>query len=131
MRGSPLTFSTMRIIKFRAIRTGTKHFFHGESLLNDSLYKGEIGLSNSHQATFEMCKKETLGQFTGLLDKNGVEIYEGDIIVVEGLDTYSVVFDNLNLRFALQSKGLINHPLNDLSLFEVIGNIHQNPELLK
>jgi hypothetical protein len=53
VRGSPLTFSTIREIKFRAIRTGTIHFFHGESLLNDSLYDCEIGISDNYQVIFQ------------------------------------------------------------------------------
>ena len=84
--------------------------------------------------------KDTLGQFTGLLDKNGKEIYEGDIIrtkrygVVhgqsntQGADLFRVVYKNA--QFYIDNK-LRHFYLQDSKCNEVIGNIHENPELLK
>lgn len=81
---------------------------------------------------------DTVGQFTGLLDKNGKEIYEGDIII-EKLrrarkdgERLVICFDD----FEWQGKNA-NGATTSLSLLleyhtiEVIGNIHDNPELLK
>lgn len=62
---------------------------------------------------------KTLGQFTGLTDKNGRRIFEGDI-VKRGDNKYDVRWSNNDCAMF----GLPRAP------FEVIGNIHDNPELL-
>lgn len=96
---------------------------------------------------------ETVGQFTGLLDKNGKEIYEGDILRgdeypynCDGVDNYFVEIvwaDNVCGFYRITHKkpnstvSGISHGLwseldeEDIKSFEVIGNIHDNPELLK
>lgn len=66
-------------------------------------------------------------QFTGLVDKNGVEIYEGDIIDY-GAD-YSVVrYEDGCFWSRLGQYQLYNHNKNDI---EVLGNIYEHPHLLQ
>ena len=76
---------------------------------------------------------ETVGRFTGLTDKNGKRVFEGDIIYM-GLFPYVVKYDVENARYMLfTSRGSKRDGFNAFTMetHEVIGNIHDDPELLK
>lgn len=75
---------------------------------------------------------ETVGQYTGLTDKNGVRIFEGDIAEYEG-KYYVVRYSEKYARFIFTRIGseYAVFTVFDYERCEVIGNIHDNPELLK
>ena len=84
---------------------------------------------------------KTVGQYTGLTDKNGTKIFEGDIVKHynnsdDGFDIGTIYWDERFNQWRRTSVGNFHHKsftyvINYTCEYEVIGNIHDNPELLK
>ena len=125
----------MRPIIFRAKRKDNGEWVEGDFVSNKYILQGyrvERGFVVPYN-TFEVIP-ETVGQYTGLCDKNGKKIFEGDIIRWTTSTYYpTVIVEFFDGVFVIKDKG--NHlraPLyHYCHLVEVIGNVIDNPELLE
>lgn len=114
----------MRTIKFRGKRTNGK-WKESESIVRR--LDGRVILGGY------VINPSTVGQFTGLFDKNGMEIYEGDIVQYIG----NGLGDEFETEVKFEGAGFdpiaAIYWMSDIEGVgcEIIGNIHDNPELLK
>ena len=144
-----------RVVKFRGKRVDNGEWVHG----NFVLYKhmGEVKhiivtdwaqvYVNSHYVI-----PETVGQYTGLYDRDGVEIYEGDVMhnrsiipqwdkdLIDEIQAVVLIKDGMTRIEGWNENGYIGEEINRAhygclllspEIFEIIGNIHDNPELLE
>ena len=131
----------MRTIKFR-----------GKSVINDKWLFGYLSCYQEEDPyrfiNNKLVDSETLGQFTGLYDKNGNEIYENDILQLKRdgkeYNPLLVVYSEVYAGFCMLSENTLNNvvykphrPVNPncwdefKDEIEIIGNIYDNPELFK
>ena len=123
----------MREILFRGKRTDNGEWVQGD--LVHSQYKigdtcvGQYG----NTVGIHQVDHETVGQYTCLTDKNGKKIFEGDIVWDEYQEAYAEIrYDEDTAMFLI----LFDSWCTDFDHYasidiEVVGNIHDNPELLK
>ena len=120
-----------REIKFRAWN------IHNEQMCEVSHInlKGKSGVMSCAKYTSSFVFDEViLEQFTGLQDTNGVEIYEGDILeLYKNKQRYveSVKYNETNRQFEAVVDDFGVYDLMRFYTIKVIGNIHENPELLE
>jgi uncharacterized phage protein (TIGR01671 family) len=152
----------MREIVFRGQtrRNGEKVWMDGRKVPSNWVYGGVLqgtgsfsiiygcnDVDDKHASNLEkhVVYTDTLGQYTGLTDKNGTKIFEGDIVWFEdecpsnyeyhdctemrcGVIEYGDNCFYITDRIAVEMEDLIYDGKLDV---EIIGNIHDNPELLK
>lgn len=131
----------MRTIKFRARRTngewvvGTTYFKNKERIF---MFLPEPGFNNGGY-WIEDVMSDTIGQFTGLYSCDGKEIYEGDILKWNNGRLYVVKFWQGMFYASVEecNEGILGgFPLHRLTEYEdekceIVGNIYDNPELIK
>lgn len=119
----------MRVIKFRGKRADTGEWIYGYLLTSNGT---ECEISDWNDVVYSRydVDPDTVGQFTGLFDKNSKEIYEDDVV------TWTDSGDNQRkdiVKWILGGLCLCNasYTVGSYGYLEVIGNVVDNPELLK
>lgn len=131
----------MREILFRGKRVDTGEWVYGNYAHTDCYIKHNDYIGQNSPLEY-MIAPETVGQYTGLFDKNGKRIFEGDIVIIpnskkQGLPAV-IRWSQSETRFEISRMGYQALSLDPLfsrigyySRCEVIGNIHDNPELME
>jgi len=129
----------MREIKFRAWDKDSKLMLY-KKFYDHNWYttpkNDEDGCHTYSSMQYSDQYHKELMQYTGLKDKNGKEIYEGDIVTADYLvmtSRYKVTIEDGHPQLVHMRNNALRFFLSkdDVEVYEVIGNIYENPELIK
>jgi uncharacterized phage protein (TIGR01671 family) len=130
----------MRDIKFRCWDTENKEMLEVQELDYEDSYNGQPMIRTTMYSDYFDTEDMILMQYVGLKDKNGKEIYEGDIVKFRfkddreefpdliGYIEYQTTFTAFRI---MSNQGSFKIDITEIKFIEVIGNIYKNPELLE
>lgn len=130
-------FNMNREIKFRVWDNRCKNWLNPDET-NDGAgltFDGQVAFCDQSQFGYINPKhkdKFVIQQFTGLKDRNGKEIYEGDFLRGEEYELpVKVIFSGAAFRLKYSNRELEFYESSEKIGMEIVGNIFENPELLK
>jgi len=128
----------MREIEFRGLRLDGKEWIYGYYFLTQTgeavMFQSDFkSLDGIFPVQVTRVQEDTIGQFTGILDKFGNKIFEGDIISFEDDPRALVTWNEFLCCWTYHEVNTIDpEPMrkDESKHYTIHGNIHQNPELL-
>lgn len=123
----------MREILFRGKMPVESKWAYGSLISEANVFDKRLVLTHIYDKDCNeiLVDPKTVGQYTGLTDKNGKKIFEGDICWFYGGEYYSGLWEqNAIVAITDMTDDEQTHYLNSAEYCEVIGNIYDNPELL-
>lgn len=127
----------MREILFRGKREDNGEWVYG-NLIYRRIWKTDICVIRVFDSGFDIYEEydvipETVGQYTGLTDKNGTKVFEGDVLKGAWKTILTIFYDEITLSYRVKtSAGYDREPsYYGIEKLEVIGNIYDNPELMR
>lgn len=132
----------MRTIKFRGQKTTNEIWVYGSLVYSNELDAAiyyQVGNGSVKQMEWVYVNPDTIGQFTGLYDKNGTPIFEGDVVEWfepwDGLNHRAVV-RYIDERCQFMPTAIVNGEEHQYTheLFNnccVVGNVYDNPDMAK
>ncbi len=126
---STYKFIIMRDIKFRGLTKKTSTMIQGYLVKHWERAYIAWGAINDKPTLTEV-NPETVGEYTGLKDKYYIDVFEGDVVALDDL-IIPITFSNGSFQMVSSEKQGISAATQErLKRFEIIGNVHENPELL-
>jgi hypothetical protein len=115
----------MRKVKFRGFSVQQDRFVYGDLITKG----GHIWITEENGSDL-IADESTVGEFIGLYDVNGSEIYEGDKVKVKGSDcVYTVIFETGAFKLYRPDGTLFTIEKDDI--LEIVGNIHRKQTLVQ
>lgn len=124
----------MREILFRGKRVYNNEWVYGMPCCDSSELRGVDSVQSFDGGIYYIIP-ETLGQYTGVIDKNGKKIFEGDVVKYDGT-CGKIVFSEYHGAFMSKEKDIYYEwlsriPRRGTGIMEIIGNIYDNKEILE